>query len=135
MVPQSRADRRRLSTKCREQPLTTGRKDVQPQQGASSHVSRTRMETRVYTRGLERRKQTCLALLGIQTAQSPQLLTGVLLWRQDRPNDLCTKQCEPCFNNTLVRKFMKLATEARNEGHWPWQIVYSSGIKETWVLT
>ena len=29
---------------------------------------------------------------------------------------------------------MKLATEARNEGHSPWQIVHSEGIVETWML-
>ena len=64
-------------------------------------------------------------------AQSLQLSTGLLLWRQDRPNDLCTKQYESLFNNTLVRKFMKLTTEAINEGHSPWQIVHSEGIVET----
>ena len=45
MVPPSGANRRRLSTESGEQPLRTGRKDVQPQQGTRSHVSRTRMKT------------------------------------------------------------------------------------------
>lgn len=57
-----------------------------------------------------------------------QLSARLLLWRQDRPNDLCTKQYESLFNNTLVRKFMKLTTEARSQGHSPWQIVHSEGV-------
>ena len=126
MAPPSGANRRRLSTESGEQPVTTGRKDVQSHQGTRSHVS-----THESLKGENKHVWPCG--VWVQMAQSLQLSTGLLLWRQDRPNDLCTKQYESLFNNTLVRKFMKLTTEARNEGHSPWQIVHSEGIVETWV--